>query len=117
MSETPTPPSEIGRFIRKHRVALAVGGFLLILMAANGDEELVAPVAGGQPMAGDGGGGGWTPTTAGDAGGGVDMEEWRRKNDAEDAQQRERVDSVREVQRCTDSATGETREVSIHVGC
>lgn len=108
--------AEIERFVRKHKVAVAIGGIVLLLALASEREEQPAPAAGiaqpmgMQPMGAAGAG-------AGDAGGTIDMDEWRRRGAADDRLQRERVDSIREVQRCTDPDTGETREVSIHAGC
>jgi len=48
---------------------------------------------------------------------GFDMDQWRRDQARDDRQQRDRIDSIREVERCYDPETGRTYEVSIHVGC
>lgn len=58
---------------------------------------------------GRGGGGG--------GGGGFDMDRWREEQRRDDRQQRDRIDTIREVERCYDPETGVTYEVSIHVGC
>ena len=57
---------------------------------------------------GGGGGGG---------GGGFDMDRWREEQRRDDRQQRDRIDTIREVERCYDPETGTVYEVSIHVGC
>jgi hypothetical protein len=58
-----------------------------------------------------------SPRAGSGGSGGVDMDEWRRKGAIDDGQQRDRIDTIREVERCYDPETGTTREVSIHVGC
>jgi hypothetical protein len=50
-------------------------------------------------------------------GGGFDMDEWRRGQARDDEAQRQRVETIRETQRCRDPETGATYEVSIHAGC
>jgi len=50
-------------------------------------------------------------------GGGFDMDRWRREQERDDGIQRDRIDAIREVERCYDPETGRTYEVSIHVGC
>jgi hypothetical protein len=57
---------------------------------------------------GRGGGGG---------GGGFDMDRWREEQRRDDRAQRDRIDSIREVERCYDPETGTVVEVSIHIGC
>ncbi len=47
----------------------------------------------------------------------AEMERWRRAQAQDDAAQRERIRTIREVERCYDSETGRSYEVSIHVGC
>ncbi|MCR6643764.1 MAG: hypothetical protein NVV62_04195 [Terricaulis sp.] len=47
----------------------------------------------------------------------AEMERWRQSQAREDQIQRDRIDSIREVERCYDSETGRSYEVSIHVGC
>lgn len=61
---------------------------------------------GGGPVARGGGGGG-----------GFDMDQWRRDQRRDDRAQRDRIDAIREVERCYDPETGTVVEVSIHVGC
>lgn len=107
MSAKKPDRAEIERFVRKNKVALAIGALILFLMFAT-DEEQGYAGGGGQPVIG-------SDMPAGD--GTVDMDEWRRRSAAEDREQRDRVDSIREVERCYDPETGETREVSIHSGC
>lgn len=65
--------------------------------------------SGGTPVAGRGGGSG--------GGGGFDMDRWREDQRRDDGVQRDRIDAIREVERCYDPETGRTYEVSIHVGC
>jgi hypothetical protein len=50
-------------------------------------------------------------------GGGFDMDRWREDQREGDIDQRERIDRIYEVERCYDPETGQTYEVSIHVGC
>ncbi len=68
-------------------------------------------------IASRGGGGGGVRGGGGGGGGGVDMDAWREEQRREDRRQRERIDTIREVERCYDPETGRTYEVSIHVGC
>ncbi len=64
---------------------------------------------GGTRVAGGGGGG--------SGGGGFDMDRWREDQRRDDGVQRDRIDAIREVERCYDPETGRSYEVSIHVGC
>lgn len=64
---------------------------------------------GGPRVAGRGGGSG--------GGGGFDMDRWREDQRRDDGVQRDRIDAIREVERCYDPETGRSYEVSIHVGC
>lgn len=59
-------------------------------------------------------GGGTVPTAA--PGGGVDMDEWRRREAESDEAQRRRIDTIREEERCRNS-DGTEDTVSIHTGC
>lgn len=64
---------------------------------------------GGTRVARGGGGSG--------GGGGFDMDRWREDQRRDDIDQRERIDQIREVERCYDPETGRSYEVSIHIGC
>jgi hypothetical protein len=48
--------------------------------------------------------------------GGVDMDEWRRRQAQDDIEQRQRIDTIREEERCR-NADGTEDTVSIHSGC
>lgn len=107
----------IKAFATKYKVPILIGlGVALVLMMTEQQ---------GQPLAQGGGGpvydaGGSTPVyDAGGSGGGaeVDMDAWRREQERDDGIQRDRVDAIREVERCYDPDTGREYEVSIHVGC
>ena len=106
---------QIEAFVKKHKVALAIGAVVIILMAlADGGGDTNAGGGAPSPPAPiyvEGGGGG------GDDGGGFDMDRWREEQRRDDRAQRDRIDSIREVERCYDPDTGEVVEVSIHVGC
>ena len=68
----------------------------------------------------DGRGGGTRVSAGGGGsggGGGFDMDRWREDQRRDDGDQRDRIDQIREVERCYDPETGRTYEVSIHVGC
>ena len=103
-------------FARKNRLLLIAGGVLLVLFAMNDEGQGTYSQPSAQP-AGDptvmpvdmGGGGG--------AGGDFDMDGWREDQRRGDIEQRDRIDAIREVERCYDPNTGETIEVSIHAGC
>lgn len=64
-----------------------------------------------------GGGGVRVSGGGGSGGGGFDMDRWREDQRRDDIDQRERIDAIREVERCYDPETGRSYEVSIHVGC
>jgi len=105
---------------------LAIGAAgLLVVMAMSGGNDAQQPPNGGQQ-------GGGTPYDQGDQpysdgsspydsgqGGdtGVDMDKWREEQAADDERQRQRVDRIREVDRCTDPDTGEVTEVPSDIGC
>ena len=102
---------------------LAIGAAgLLVVMAMSGGEETpqvsptdggTVPVDGGQPY-----NDGSTPIDQGQGGDtGVDMDKWREEQAADDERQRQRVDRIREVERCTDPDTGEVEEVPADIGC
>ncbi len=62
--------------------------------------------SGGGPVAGGG-----SPSD-----GGVDMDQWRRDQERSDREQRNRIDAIREEERCRRS-DGSNEVVSIHTGC
>jgi hypothetical protein len=104
---------DLQRFVKKHKMALIAGALVLVLIASGGEDPgaqtgSVQPFDGGAapPIA---------STTTGEPG--VDMDAWERENRRDDQAQEKRVDTIREVERCYDPATGGTVEVSIHVGC
>ncbi len=100
-------------FVRKHPLMVAAGAVVLLFIAFNdGGESAPGQMPqqpGGMPVV--------TADSGGGSGGGFDMERWRDEQRRDDIEQRDRIDSIREVERCYDSSTGETVEVSIHVGC
>jgi hypothetical protein len=105
---------EIEAFAKKHKVALIVGAVViaLMMMSEGGGGSYTAENGPGPAPVYDGGGGGGT-----DSGGGFDMDRWREEQRRDDRAQRDRIDSIREVESCYDPETGTTVEVSIHVGC
>lgn len=103
----------IEAFMKKHKVAILVGVAVAALMTFmdRGSDQMVADGGGYQAPVYDSGGSG----AGGD--GTVDMEQWREEQRRDDRMQRDRIDSIREVERCYDPETGTTYEVSIHTGC
>jgi hypothetical protein len=109
---------EIEVFVKKHKIALAIGAVILAMMAMNdgGGTQMTGGGGSDAPVY-DGGGGSSAPVYDGGGGGGVDMDQWREDQRRDDIEQRDRIDSIREVERCYDPDTGRSYEVSIHVGC
>ena len=56
------------------------------------------------------------PGVTGGGDSGVDMDAWRRRQAQDDIEQRQRVDTIREEERCRNS-DGTEDTVSIHTGC
>lgn len=104
-------PGAFDRFVKRHKLALIAGAVVIVLIAMSDNEEASAP--GVQPF----GGAGQPVAAAPSSEPGFDMEGWRREQRRDDIEQRERVDTIREVERCYDPETGTTVEVSIHTGC
>jgi hypothetical protein len=104
---TPPPADPWGDWLKRNKVAVGIGVAVLALVALSDGGGTPAASSGDAPA-----------PLAGDAPGGtIDMDEWRRRQRQDDREQRDRIDTIREVQRCYDPDTGETREVSIHDGC
>lgn len=96
-------------FVKKHKIAIGVAVAVAALM-------MLSDRGGGQMAAGAGGY--ESPTYgSGDGDGTVDMDQWREEQRRDDRMQRDRIDAIREVERCYDPDTGVTYEVSIHTGC
>lgn len=124
---------DIEVFVKKHKIALAIGAIILAMLAMSdgGGTQMTGGGDSGGPVydggGGGGGGGSGGPVYGGGGGssapvydgggGGVDMDQWREDQRRGDIEQRERIDSIREVERCYDPDTGRSYEVSIHVGC
>lgn len=100
----------IKTFIAKYKVPILIGlgVAVVVMMTEQQQQPQQQPYAqGGAAPASDTGGGG----------GGFDMGQWREEQREDDRRQRDRIDSIREVERCYDPNTGREYEVSIHVGC
>lgn len=79
--------TQLREFARRHKVALIVGGVLLLLVSMADNQE--------------GAGGSDAPIASG-GGGGFDKRQWDADQRRDDDMQRDRVDGIREVERCMD---------------
>lgn len=109
----PDRRKQLEDFVRNNKLAVGIGGAVLLVLAFSGGGETSATDpsgGGGSGPYSDGGG-------AGSGGSGeVDMDAWRRRERADDEAQRRRIESIREEERCRNS-DGTVDTVSVHTGC
>lgn len=99
MSAEPSPTGpdveQIKAFVRKHKVALGIGAAVLLVVAmSNGGDQPGPGFDPNVPITDTGGGGGSSSD------GGFDKRKWDEDQRRDDIKQRDRIDTIREVERC-----------------
>ncbi|MEO0410456.1 MAG: hypothetical protein AAF221_01280 [Pseudomonadota bacterium] len=115
---TPTSQSDFAAFVKKHKVALIIGGVVIALFSLSDDGTQQGQYQ-QPPYAQPGGGQQPYQDPYYQGGGGDDQyESWRRRQEEQDAGQERFVDEViREVQTCTTDDGTVVYDVPVDVDC